>query len=651
MTAYDCPKIRPSLHFAISGINLSIMPTSTSRHVSCVPAKPLFIYDGECHFCRKWVHRLKDIVGISVEMATTQEVADKFPEISSEDFDASIQYIDANGEVFPAARGCFQALAQHPLGKILPWAYRHLPGFAALSEFIYRFIAKRRSGISKVDRAVSGLNGAVAEYTISSRIFPKALAIIFFIAFTSLFGQIKGLIGTDGISPTTSYLGFMFAHLDLMAFYDIPTIFWVNSSDFMLQAVCVIGALIAIVVFFDLAPALCFGVLWFLYLSIVNVGNVFLHYQWDALLLETGFLAIFTSPLVWRWHRKEKFSAPFLARWLMLWLLFRLIFSSGLLKIINGDASWLNLTALQYHFETQPLPSPLAFFVDQLPHWILQFAALATLFIEIVLPLFIYAPRRCQLIAAAGFILLQSLIFLTGNYGFFNLLTIALCLWLIDDVTWRKLSRIFRRRPKSVETVPAPVTLLRWRWQLLIPLSIWMAIITIPVTLFNFGLKPNWPRPITWINDLSEPFRSINNYGLFSVMTTKRYAIGIQGSGDGQTWFDYSFKWKPDYTNERQYFAQPYLPRLDFQFWFVSLSKFEQNPWFLSFCQQLLRNSPAVTSLLADNPFPDRPPNYLRVNLYEYHYNTMKSWEKTGNWWKAEFVERYSPVISLNQNR
>jgi predicted DCC family thiol-disulfide oxidoreductase YuxK len=641
------------------------MSSLSPRRVKSVPRKPLFIYDGDCGFCLKWVRRLQQVTGDRIEIAASQEVAKKFPEISSGEFDASIQYIDANGEVHSAARGCFEALAQHPLGKALRWVYR---ATAPLCEVAYRFVAKHRSGLSKLDLAVSGLHGEIPAYSISTRLFAKSLAVIFFIAFANLFGQITGLVGPNGITPASSLLENAYAYYDLLAFYKIPTVFWISSSDFMLQTVCATGMLLAVAVFFDLAPALGFFLLWFLYLSLVNIGNVFLSFQWDALLLEAGFLGIFISPLAWRWRKNTNHQAPVLARWLLLWLLFRLLFSSGALKLLSGDETWHHLTALQYHFETQPLPSPLAFFIHQLPPWMLQFAVIATLFIEVLLPLCIYAPRRLQLTAACGFVLLQILIFLTGNYGFFNPLTVAICLWLVDDVTWRKIFSYIRHRIPLILSLSKDdktkgnnstlrqaqgerksLLLLHWRWYILVPLSLWLAILTVPDTLFNLGARINWPAPITWANELATPFRSVNSYGLFAVMTTKRQEITLQGSDDGTTWFDYSFKWKPGNTGEMPSFCQPYLPRLDFQLWFAALGNFEQTPWFIAFCQRLLHNSPQVTSLLANNPFPDHPPRYLRTNLYEYHFSKLGDWWETGNWWSAEFTDHYSPVISLKK--
>src|SRR5467141_35841 len=247
------------------------------------------------------------------------------------------------------------------------------------------------------------------------------------------------------------------------------------------------------------------------------------------------------------------------------------------------------------------------------------------------MPFFIWAPRRPRLIAAGLLIFLQIVIAATGNYCFFNLLTIALCLLLFDDVFWgRWVETASHRRtsssPRSARALPLAAIL--------------VLIITLPInTMFIFSaFKPNrdWPQPIATIAGYIEPFRIANGYGLFRVMTKSRQEIIIEGSADGKEWLPYEFYWKPGALDTAPQWAAPHQPRLDWQMWFAALGNYRQNLWFVSLLERLLRNTPEVTRLLARNPFPDSPPRYIRARLYEYHFTNQAEHRAAGEWWKRE---------------
>jgi uncharacterized membrane protein YphA (DoxX/SURF4 family) len=389
--------------------------------------------------------------------------------------------------------------------------------------------------------------------------------------------------------------------------------------------------------------------LWAIYLSLCSVSEPFLRFQWDALLLETGFLAIFFAPLQWRERPSRQARPSALMLWLLRWLLFRLMFESGCVKLMSGDAAWWNLTALRVHYETQPLPTWVGWYAHQFPPSVQSFCVLVMFGVELVVPAFIFAGRRLRLLAAAIFVAFQVLILLTGNYTFFNGLTILLCVPLLDD----NALRMFRRKEvDALEPNPAARRSLRWPW----PVMLCLTILVVPLTLFPFlataGVRQSWPAPIIWLYRWANPWQSFNGYGLFAVMTPRRPEIIVQGSDDGRNWKDYEFKYKPGEVGRAPGFVAPYQPRLDWQMWFAALDAPRPPPWrppfwFLRFEYCLLQNSSAVLALLGPNPFPKAPPKYIRALYYEYHFTDRAPRRANGAWWRRELMGLYAPPLSL----
>jgi hypothetical protein len=315
------------------------------------------------------------------------------------------------------------------------------------------------------------------------------------------------------------------------------------------------------------------------------------------------------------------------------------MFMSGVVKLTSQDESWWQLTALDYHYWTQPLPTALGWWSDQHAEWIKKSSVAACLAIEIVVPFFIWAPRRLRHIAAALLIGLQIAIAATGNYCFFNLLTIALCLLLLDDAflgRWAGMPRHAARSPRSA-----------WAWP-----AIAVLVVTLPINamLTWSAIKPeiesSW-RPVAALASYLEPFRIVNGYGLFRVMTKTRAEIIVEGSADGNEWAPYEFKWKPGALDKAPGWVAPHQPRLDWQMWFAALSSYRQSPWFVSLLERLLHNTPEVTRLLARNPFPNAPPTYVRATLFDYRFSSAEERRATGAWWKRESRGEYLPAISL----
>ena len=482
-----------------------------------------------------------------------------------------------------------------------------------------------------------------STYAVTRWLFLRALGLIYLIAFASLWVQVKGLIGSQGILPAEQSLQALKAYLGPDRYRLVPTLFWFGSSDWTLQLACAAGVGCALLLVGNIAPIAALIVLWALYLSLAGVGRDFLAFQWDVLLLEAGLLAIFFAPGGVLPGRAD--PAPVSATVLLLlwWLLFRLTFQSGLVKLTWGDPVWRDLTALEYHFYTQPLPTWTAWFAQQLPSWLKRLAVLVMYVLEIGFPLLIFGPRGARLVACGGIVLLQLLIFATGNYTFFNLLTVMLAVLLMDDVVWARLlpERFIQGFAPGAGPAGPAAGVLRTVLAALV--------LAISAVKFWQNLSPRTSVPgfAVRLTGWAEPFRSVNSYGLFRVMTTSRSEIIIEGSDDGSRWRAYEFKDKPGEVARRPGFVEPHQPRLDWQMWFAALSSYEGTPWFQGLLVRLLEGSPPVLELLARNPFPAHPPRYVRALRYDYRFTTAAERRATGAWWSRTLVGAYSPVVSL----
>ena len=621
--------------------------------VSNPPPKPLLIWDGECHFCRLWIERWQVITLGEVDYVTYQEMADRFPEIPREQFQKSVVFVDKDGEVFFAAEAVYRSLRYRSSRKWLSWSYDRVPAFAALSEIAYKIVARNRGFGSSITRLLWGNDVRPPTYFASRRWFLRALGVVYLIAFVSLWVQVDGLIGTRGVSPVGDFLPAAHQQLDGRAFWILPTLCWFNSSDAFLHFLCGAGVVLSLLLIVGITPILSLIGLFVFYLSLTIAGQTFLSFQWDILLLETGFLSIFLAPWgLWPRNLFGPRSATVateepvsrIALFLLKLLLFKFLLMSGVVKLTSGDDCWWNLTALDYHYWSQPLPTIFAWWADQHPEWFKHFSVAFCLVVEIIVPVFIWAPRRLRLLATGLIIFLQIAIALTGNYCFFNLLTIALCLLLIDDSVWHR-----QRGALQVGGTRAVVS--HNRLSILAPVLV--LIVTLPLNLWLIfsAFKPRapWPGALAFAYRYVEPFRIVNGYGLFRVMTKERREIIIEGSADGTDWLPYEFKWKPGDVKRAPGWCAPHQPRLDWQMWFAALEMPQQNPWFLRLLEELLRGSPPVIGLLERNPFPDKPPRYTRAMFYDYRFTTAEEHRQTGAWWKRRELREYVPALSLEQ--
>jgi predicted DCC family thiol-disulfide oxidoreductase YuxK len=603
--------------------------------------RPILIYDGDCGFCVFWIERWKKTTGDRVEYAPFQEVAKNFPNIPRENFVKSIQLVLPSGKVFSGAHAVFRALACARKERWMLWVYRKIPGVAIFAELFYMLVAGNRGVFSLMIRLL--FVRSKHPQIITRWLFLKILGIVYFVAFISFFVQIPGLVGSNGILPAENFLKFLTEQIGPTSFWSFPTLAWFNVSNSFLQFLGIGGAFLSILVILGIAIAPVLIVLWLFYLSLFTVGQTFMSFQWDILLLEVGFLAIFLT------------KGSKIIIWLFRWLLFKFIFMSGAVKLLSGDSTWRNLTALNFHYETQPLPTWFAWYAHQLPEWFDKVSVGMMFFVQLVLVFLIFAPRRLRFFAAFSIISLELLIFFTGNYNFFNILTIGLCVFLLDDTFLRKfLPKGFSL--KILKNFGERIAISSGR-AALIPLA--FLIVFMGSSMMSAKFFGVFPWPSEHIIKLIGQFGIVNSYGLFAVMTTSRPEIIVEGSNDGETWSEYKFKYKPGDLDKSPKWAAPHQPRLDWQMWFEGLNAqrnmrasgdpatYRYNVWFSNFMIRLLQGSPDVLALLDKNPYPAAPPKYIRAAVYDYSFTSPEERRETGNWWKREYKGIYLAPMTL----
>ncbi len=664
--------------------------TDSSRTDSPGEKTPVMIYDGECGFCRMWIARWKKEAGGRVLFQPFQEVLGQYPQLSHDKVVRAVHFIDSEGAVSTGAEAVARMLQNAPHKKHWLWLYRRCPGANAISEWFYERIAQHRGLAAFSMRLLSGRNIEPRSWRISRFLYLRCLGLVYLIAFCSFWTQMEGLIGKNGILPVERFVERVHGHAlqqGSSAFALAPTLSLFIEGDWFLHFQCAAGVLLALCLITGFLPGASCFLLWLLYLSITVAGQTFMGFQWENLLLEAGLIAVLMAPwtfgargvaespatdtprrFTWMALDRLRFAVARLLTW---WLLFRLMLQSGLVKLASNDAVWWDLTALSKHYWTQPLPNAIAWYANQLPPEIHQFCVFSVYLIEIGCSFLLLGPRNFRRLSCFAFMFLMLVILATGNYAYFNALTLCLCLTLLDDACWpKRLRQYFSRRtckPAVANFTPRRRVATAASRALLLVFAVCLTLVQVRLGTYYAYTTANrflgvvdlrygtdWRLPALGRPKALEAlagFRSVNSYGLFADMTETRPEIIIEGSRDGIEWLAYEFKYKPGDVNRRPPFVAPHQPRLDWQMWFAALGRWQGNIWLVKLLGRLLEGAGEVEKLFAHNPFDKAPPKYIRASLYTYAFTDRASGKAAGSWWQREYRGLYFPEISLEDYR
>ncbi len=498
------------------------------------------------------------------------------------------------------------------------------------------------------------------QYALTRWLYLRLLGVVYVVAFASLWPQIAGLVGPDGILPVGNYLAQIRGAMGSSSYFSYPTLGWLSTSDLFLQAQCAIGVLLGALLVCGIAQRLVLALAWALYLSLVVCGQAFLSFQWDVLLLEAGLLSFLVAPDGLAPRRPSDEPRPWAPGiWLLRVLLFKLMFLSGATKLLSLDETWRGLTALDYHYFTQPLPVWTSWYAHHLPHAFQKLSIVVMFVVELGMCLLVFGPRIARIAAFVSLVVFQLLIAATGNYGFFNLLTIVLCIPVLDDAAllparMRETLGLRSRGGSSVD-VGRPATLeAHWMWRAAPGVLIVCALL---VESLSFGrelrrtaaggtAELGWVgRALDWAgrNGLAwgeknvlrplAPLRSFNGYGLFRDMTRERPELVLEASADGLDWDPIDLRYKPGDPARAPAFVQPHMPRLDWQLWFAALDPRGHAVLLERLERKILDGAPSVQALLGTS---GPPPRYVRIVLYRYEFTSAAERRQTGAWWKRE---------------
>lgn len=480
--------------------------------------------------------------------------------------------------------------------------------------------------------------GEDASYWHTRMLFLRGLGFIYLVAFGLLFRQLDGLLGSRGLLPINWFLSDVRNALGAAAYIRLPTLLFITSSDVALKVACSIGLALSVAALLGRANAVVFGALWVIYMSFVHAGQIFYGYGWELLTLEAGFLAIFIAP-PWSPNTYGASPPPVLVVWLLRWLLFRVMFGAGLIKV-RGDPCWLELTCLADHYETQPNPSPLSYYFHAMPMWFHKGGTAFNHFVELVVPFGLFGPRRIRHTAGAFTIVFQTILIFSGNLSFLNWLTIVVALSAFDDSFFEKI--LPARFVETALTASSRAVTSVKRRTTIVLLAVVIALLSI-VPVINL-ISPNQK-----MNASFDPFDLVNTYGAFGSVDHERHDVVIEGTWDDvlagdARWLEYEFPCKPGDPHRAPCLITPYHYRLDWQMWFAGHADEAHDGWFLRLIYDLLRENRAVTALLEKDPFEGRPPRYVRALLYHYRF----AHGQRGVWWNRELLGEYLRPVALD---
>ena len=476
-----------------------------------------------------------------------------------------------------------------------------------------------------------------SSYHLTRFVLLRLLGLVYFIAFLSLATQVIPLIGHEGLYPADLFLQRIDQGTTLQSFRNVPTVFWFHISDNALLVLSWGGVLLSFILLVGFANVPLLLVLWFLYMSFIHIGQLFYGYGWEIQLLETGFLALFLVPL-WEWKPFPKLNPPAPIIWLFRWLAFRIYLGAGLIKI-RGDSCWRDLTCMNFHYETQPIPNPLSRWVHFLPQWWHRIEVLGNHVVELIVPWFVWIPGLITAIAGILMISFQVVLILSGNLSFLNWLTIVPVIACIDDRFWKKVlpKRLVSKAEFAAKhsTTPKIHTIAAW-------------IMVVVVISLSIPVVRNLMGPGQAMNRSFNQWSLVNTYGAFGSIGKIRPELIIEGTSDmilteTTEWKEYEIPFKPGALDRGLPVVAPYQPRVAWQIWFAAMQSPGQNPWLVHLVWKLLHNDPLGLDLIDHNPFPDEPPQFIRIQLYQYEFSTP--WKGEGVW-KRELLGTWLPPLS-----
>jgi hypothetical protein len=488
------------------------------------------------------------------------------------------------------------------------------------------------------------------NYLIARWVFLRAMGAIYFSAFLALVFQVRGLVGTNGVLPAGEYLQKVSAAFGGLRYWYAPTVLWLGNGNRILMLVVWVGLVASVMVMLNVLPRPALVVCFVCFLSFIGVAQDFGQYQSDGMLLEAGFLSLFVAPwgVLPGWGKRS--LAARAAIFLLVWEWFRIYFESGAVKLLSGDPTWRNLTAMYEYYQNGPLPTWIGWYLQHLPHWFQQATAGATLVMELVLVWMALLPRRWRIACFCMVTVWQVVVIATANYAFLNYLVLVLAVLLLDDgALLRFVPRRWRGGVEEEAVVEArPVTGLSGaRIAVTAAALTWVGYVTTAEMVGMFWPDaPLWNAPVAAL----EPLRIANQYGLFAVMTPHRYEIEFQGSNDGTTWTPYLFRYKPQDVRERPEIYAPYQPRFDWNLWFASLTDWQQAPIVPLTEERLLEGDGDVLGLFKGDPFGGRPPKRVRAVLWQYWFSTPVEKRTSGVWWTRELRGTYAPTVERLPN-
>ncbi len=451
------------------------------------------------------------------------------------------------------------------------------------------------------------------QYWTSRFVFERSLGVIYTVAFVVTINQFRPLLGEHGLLPVPRFVA-------RVRFRDAPSLFHLRYSDRLLLGVATVGLVLAASVVAGLPqsgpvwlPMLVWLLLWGLYLSIVNVGQTFYGFGWESALCEVGALAVFLGP--------ARVAPPLLVVFLMRWMLFRLEFGAGLIKL-RGDPCWRDLTCLSFHHETQPMPNPFSWFFHHLPGPVHRLEVLGNHVAQLVVPFGLFAPQPVASVAALIIIVTQLWLILSGNFSWLNFLTITLALFAISFGVFGHTLTI---SPPHLMGAPG------WFEGLVIA-------VTVLVAWLSWRPVRNLVSRRQQMNVSFNAFHFVGTYGAFGHVTKERFEVVVEGTldrevGPATRWVEYEFRAKPGDPQRRPPQVAPYHLRLDWLMWFAALSGPDRQPWFAPFLVRLLEADRATVRLLRRDPFPGQAPVWVRARLFRYRFTTRAERRATGAWW------------------